>query len=510
MLQDGRWAADTGVGTTPATDDVALRAEHARLVGENLEYMAVLSRYSRGIGLCATTSLDAVTERIVEILCLETRSQSGLLWVASDDASGELRLAAAAGAAKPAEEPESIVPSDLAPGMEALGEPGCGCFLGPPPAGASGPALYVRLRDGGRLVGVARVSEPGDAGGYGLREIAAAEQVAEVAALGLANALRFRALERRSLREPRTEAYTPVFFDGAAARELERARRFGRQFSLLEIELCGVDELRAAAGDETVRQLLDDFAGRLQQALRGTDVCAADGETRYRVLLAETDAIGAVILKWRILELVATQVRGGDPAGPPPPLRIAAATYPVDGGGLDALARCLTRRLAAESNGLARFLERECHGFAECRQRLLREAAPVPPRLSEQALRFVLEELRRRADERALVWLAPGPTLRAAAVDELSRHRGRPLRAQIIVLTDEDAPDPLGLPVTWAAADRAAVRSPFLVYVGERSAYAWIGERDAEDAPVFHTSDRAIVERLAFHLQRDLAGVAPE
>ncbi len=349
------------------------------------------------------------------------------------------------------------------------------------------------------------MSEPADPGGYGLREISAAEQIAEVAAVGLSNALRFRALERRSLRDPTTQTYTPAFFDGVAARELERARRFGRPFSVLEVELCGLPAVRAADGSEAVRRIVDGFTGRLQQALRGTDVCASEGERRYRILLAETDAIGAVVLKWRIQGLLETDGGNADVA---PSLRVAAATFPGDGAQLDELARTLARRLASESRSLARVLERESRTFGECRQRLLRDAVPVPPRLSEQALGFVLEEVRRCSHERGLVWLCPGSTLRETALDELSRLRGRSVRAEIVLLSDEDARDLLGLPITWASAHRIAAPAPFLVYLGERSAYAWLGDRDAEDALVFHTSDRALVEHLALYLQRDLAGAA--
>lgn len=489
----------SATGSELERDLRALRAEQEMLLTENLEYMGVLSRYARALGLCATLAPEPLAERIVEGLCLETRAQGGLLWIASEEDGKDLGLLAARGVVKAHDEPETLSVEEPPPGLEPLGEPGSGAFVGPLGPGADGgEALWMRLRHGGRLIAAVRVSDRLDAASFDARDLAAAEQFAEVAALALANALRFRSLERRSLRDPRTHAYTKAFFDGVVANELEKAHRFGRHFSLLEIELGEIEALRGRAGDGAAAAAVDRFAGELQAALRGTDLCASDGEGRYRLLLAETDAVGAAVLKRRLRGLVG-------PAGPDAlSLRLAAATYPSDGTSLADLQRALLRRLEQESRSLARMLELECGSFAESARRLLRDAGPVPPRLPEQALRFVLEELRRRTHERGLLWLAPGAELHAAAFDELSRLRGRPLRTEITLVADDDAHALLGIPVSNVPAHRVGTRAPFLVYLGEASTYACLRAREGDGAPFFHTADRVLVEHLAFQLQRDL------
>jgi len=511
MPQASYRAAETAVELAPLPAEDRLRAEHEQLVGENLEYMGLLSRYARALGLCSIVGLEPLAERILEGLCLETRAQGGLLWAARDEVGGVLQLAAAWGLGKPADEPQTLSAADLPPGLEALGEAGCGAFVGRASIGA-GPrsgaddALYIRLRHEGRLLGVVRLSDRIDAAGFDARDLAAAEQVAEIAALALANALRFRALECRSLRDPRTGAYTHAFLGGVVATELEKAHRFGRQFSLIEIELSGLPAARERLGEVAARALADGFRERLQHALRGTDVCAVDGDSRYRLLLAETDALGAAVLKRRIRELVESPAPGSDGTAPLPTLRIAAATFPGDGTRLEDLSRCLASRLEDETRSLARSLERESRSFAECRQRLLREATQVPPQLPEQALRFALEEILWRAHERALVWLCPGSALREAALEELSRLRGRTVRTEIVLFADEDPRELLGVPISCLTPRRAGTRAPFLIYLGETPAYAWIRERDGDGAPFFHSSDRALVEHLAFQLQHDLGG----
>ena len=54
-------------------------------------------------------------------------------------------------------------------------------------------------------------------------------------------------------------------------------------------------------------------------------------------------------------------------------------------------------------------------------------------------------------------------------------------------------------------------RRPFLVYFGDGPAFAMVGQVTlaAHRAAIFQTSDRALVEHLAFDLQRELGIVLP-
>jgi len=494
--------AEAGELRSPRDSELrSLREDQARLVSENLQYMGVLSRYARAFGLCGTLGLEPLCERIVEGLCLEARAQGGSLWVAADPAGSRLGLAAVRGVLQPHDEPDALRADEI-PGL-AAGERGA--FVGPGPGGAD--ALFVPLRSGGRLLAMARVSDRVDAAEFDDRDRAAAEQFAEVATVALANALRFRELEHRSLRDPRTGAWTPAFFEGVARTEIHKAQRFGRCLSLLEIELAGLPAVRSRLGEAAAAVLVEGFASRLQQALRGSDLCAVEGESRYRLLLPETDALGAAALKRRLRGLVEPEMPAVD--GPPTPtLRLAAVTFPRDGGSLEALGAVLARRLDEEGQSLARVLETEARNFAESRQRLLQRGHALPPRLPEQALRFVLGEVRRRSHERALLWLAPGRELEPVAVEELSRLRGARVRAEIVLFSDHAPRGLAGLPASSLAPGRAGTRSPFVVYLGDGPAYVLLRAREAEPAVCFHSSDRVLVEHLAFQLRRDVGAEA--
>ena len=100
----------------------------------------------------------------------------------------------------------------------------------------------------------------------------------------------------------------------------------------------------------------------------------------------------------------------------------------------------------------------------------------------------------------------PGATKTRPRSRGLERLRGLQPRAEVVLVGDGKAEALAGGPVTCVSARRAGTRAPFVIYYGEGPAYALIRERsdDGEASPFFHTSDRSLVEHLAFKLQRDL------
>ena len=489
-----------------------LREEHARLVAENLEYMEVLSLYERSVGLFSTLSLEPLAERLIEGLCLETRAQGGVLWIASDLGEATLALSAARGLIRVDEEPEDITLEQLGPDFRVLedhGRPIVRPWRRPEGGGAES-ALYVPLRHAGELVGVARLSDKLEGSDFDDRDRAAAEKFVGCGSVALTNALRFRALERRSFRDPTTKAYTHAYFEDVVRNEIQKANRFGRHFSLVRVDVGSLCELRRSTSDQQLGHWLECVVHEVGQALRSTDLLAVESERRFSVLLPETDSLGAVILKQRIgarrssgvacsTRSVRSSARSSrwhpprfrptEPSsnrstgfstnactstgtsllhqprhrgaalrhrGRRPPARGRA---PCGGAALPGHGASCWRRSAAD---------RETGGCWSCRQaaRCCRGCARVAGaagRVPTRGRRWSWWATKRRS--RGVAHPSPG----------------------------------------WPAA--ASPRTmPFVLYYGEGPAYAIVSEtrRDNGDLPVFHTSDRTLVEHLAVQLQRDL------
>ncbi len=68
-----------------------------------------------------------------------------------------------------------------------------------------------------------------------------------------------------------------------------------------------------------------------------------------------------------------------------------------------------------------------------------------------------------------------------------------------------------GPPVTWVPAARVPGVPPFLIHFGDGPSYALVREeKEAEGGSrLFHTSDRSLVEYLAFRLQTELSASGP-
>jgi two-component system, cell cycle response regulator len=478
-----------------------LRHEHAALMAENLEYMGVLSLYERTLALFSTLAIEPLADRIVEGLCLEMRAQGGIAWLARADDPNRLRLAAARGLVRVDREAEEIsldaTPADLAP----LHRPEATPF--PIEVGGAS-ALVVPLRHEGRVLGFVRVTDKLAGAAFEPRDRAVAERFGAPAAVAVANALKFRALEHRSFRDPVTRAYTFAFFEDVVRNEIRKAGRFGRSFSLLELELADFARFRRERTDAELSAWLERFAFQVGRVLRTTDLLASASEDRFAVLLPETDALGAAVLKRRLREVVQRADLAGGPGEFAPRLFVSAASYPVDGTQIEDLRRMLGARILEDRESVVHELEGK--PFPLVLDALAAKGQPLGAEALEQVLRFVLGEVERRAHERGLLCVAPGPALASLVREELSRFDPGHTRTELVLVTDEPPTALAGAPVSCIAPGQIGTRRPFLVYYAEGPGYALIGEPVAKDGPalLFQTADRVTVEHLAFQLQRAL------
>jgi len=112
----------------------------------------------------------------------------------------------------------------------------------------------------------------------------------------------------------------------------------------------------------------------------------------------------------------------------------------------------------------------------------------------------------RRAAERGILCISPGPSLLPVVRDGLARLDPAQTRTELVVVSDGRADALAGVPVTCVAPQQIGTRRPFLLYYAEGPAYALVGEPGAagDASTLFQTSDRVLVEHLAFQLQRAL------
>jgi two-component system cell cycle response regulator len=507
-----------------------LRNEHAKLLNENIEYLDERSLIQRATALFGFLTVEPLAERIIDGLCVETGAQGGVLWVAKNPDRDSLELVSARGLVRVEGEQESValvdLPRELADSTakSAVLDWGDG-------EGDEREALYLALRDEIRLVGLIRLTDKLGGDDFDPVDRSCAEKFAEFAQTALCNALRYAALERKSVEDEATGTTDFEFFYNAVRNEIEKSNRHGRCFSVLKVEIGPLDGLRAQFGDVAFRQWIGKAVAQLTRLQRSSDLLSIDGHGGFLILLPETDALGAAMFKRRAFDqLQSSEVLAILGPGSRAKIHVAAASYPSDGTQLESLLRLLDERIENDGSSLVREWVLDDKSIAACLAALLDGGVDERCDTVAQIAEFVLAEPARRSKVRSVLFAAPGEMLGDAFASGLTALRGRAGKTAISVLgeppnpssneperdepgrDERDARDAETPDVKWLPKRELGVLPPFLIYFGEGSAYAMI----CEDAPdrdrtrFFQTCDRNLVEHLALRAQHELYGTESE
>jgi hypothetical protein len=247
-------------------------------------------------------------------------------------------------------------------------------------------------------------------------------------------------------------------------------------------------------------------AGAIRGTLRSMDLLAVESDGRFGIHLPEADSLGATVAKRRVRAAVEGSVpmRALEPNDRPTVLA-ASATYPHDGTGLELLRASLDLRIGQDRASVVRALSLERMAFRGLVDSLLGDGFVGRAENVEQLVRFVIEDLARRPNERSMLFLAPGTSLRQAVEESLETLGTRPLSAGLVLVAERGELAP-PMPVTWVPAARAGTESPFLVHFGEGAPYALMREGGSatQGVGIYHTADPVLVEHLAFQLGQEL------
>jgi diguanylate cyclase (GGDEF)-like protein len=489
-------------------DSRRLRGERDRLLAENIEFMGERSLFERALGLFSSLSLEALGHNILEGLCHETGAQGALMWLAGDNDRDMLSLFAARGLVRPDEEKERVEVSDL-PGRLRSGGATTLITNWDDGTGLMRPALLVALRRGQRLAGLIRLTDKLGGDEFDEMDRASAERLMQFAEAALGNVDRFRALEQRTLQDPKTGAYRLEYLHDVVRNEIERANRFGRSFGVLKIALSPLDGLRQQVDEAAYERWHAGVACFIRSLLRSTDLLAVNGKRdgTFWVLVAETDAIGAATFKQRVRgALEQSESLAGVTMALRPNVSLGVATFPGDATQLESLARTIELRVREDRRAVARNRELDALSLADCLQRLLDAGEAEPPESVTSLVRFALSEVGRRLRERNLFFFHPADAFRGVLRETLEARRGAEMGAEVVVVAEPPSPVLGDSDVAWVPPGRMPGCPPFLLHFGDGPAYALVcGHKSEQDGVrLFHTSERALVEYLAFRLQKEL------
>jgi ActR/RegA family two-component response regulator len=259
-----------------------------------------------------------------------------------------------------------------APGELVLGAATSGMV--DPPARGNETQLFEAFLTHGRVVALPIVSRNLSAGCAMLREPlpqpdTLLAQLATTAAAPLA-LLAERERSARggaALKDPTSSAYSFAYYVDVAGREIARARRYGRPFSIV----TAVVESPDAASMPSQTQVAD----RLLSTADDTDMLARVDENEFHMLLPETSGMGAHACRRRILRIGLVD----RPAVTKATLLVGGASFPHDGQDLAKLLRVARERAEMSRASVVHKLDADSSTMPELLEMLTWETANAAP-----------------------------------------------------------------------------------------------------------------------------------
>lgn len=494
-----------------ALERTQLRRERARLRDESLEFARYQHLHQRCLELLSQPDLEWLQERVIADLGSICDAQSAALWIIDD--RGDLVLRAYRGLLDKHFLPERMSPEGPLANRLREAMPWIA-------RDERSPVLYVPFVTGGEILGLAQLSDP-VAGSFRPDHARHAKVLADFAAVGVKNGRRLLALQRLGLRDRDTAAYNLSYFTDYASKEIYKARRYGRTFSLLTFSIDNLPMVRLRLGAQDARKAVRGVIRAFSKIIRDSDVVAKASEQEFYLLLPETDFFGAMMFVRRAMAAVRDEPDAQEVESRLPLALVGgASTYPKDGEDFDELVHRCRRRMEERRASLQRKLLLEPLSFWDEVELLLGNASsprlPVDDRaepsrrgkvadaLFEELQAEIARELLRDPTARGLLYVG-GPEVRADLPVASGLEAAPPeLAARVYLLgrrTDLDS-HPALTPV-FLEGDERLGRHEFLLWLSEYSSYVLLQRRGHGATWGFHSSDTAVVDGLISKLQAE-------
>ncbi|MFN2470102.1 MAG: diguanylate cyclase [Gaiellaceae bacterium] len=127
-------------------------------------------------------------------------------------------------------------------------------------------------------------------------ELTTLEELAASAGPMVENARRYLEAREAADHDSMTGLHNRRFFDEALEREVARAHRYGRQLSLMLLDLDDFKEINDRIGHLAGDGVLTQLGARVREALRGTDIACRVGGDELAVILPESGSDDAAQL----------------------------------------------------------------------------------------------------------------------------------------------------------------------------------------------------------------------
>lgn len=314
-----------------------------RLLSESVEYYSLASLYQQCLKIMASQDEEKLLSYVADTFLHELGVESCVVWLASPSDPDEMMIASVRGMIGIDREGSRFYLSQSERGEAiAEGKPFVVTAAAPRDGrtGARGENLYVPLLHRETPIGLVKLGPRTDGQPFGERDTYVARIIAGYAASSWMSVSRMARMEKVSLRDPETRAYSMAFLSDYFEKERYKAGRFRRPLSLLFLVLDNYSTLMESTQESLVAAALSEMAAGVGKALRDSDLIARADSNRFCVVLPETDYFGSLLTARRLRKTIRERSRfqhlGAEYVFQP---FFMTATFPRDGRDLQDLWR---------------------------------------------------------------------------------------------------------------------------------------------------------------------------
>ena len=510
-----------------------------RLLSESVEYYSLASLYQQCLKIMASQDEEKLLSHITETFSHELGVESCVIWLASSTDSDEMMIASVRGLIAIDREGSRFFLSQSGFAEKALlGDP----FLEDAQVAGNSRTgsrteqhLYVPLMHREKPIGMVKLGAKTDRKSFRERDLYVSKIIGGYAAASWRNVHRLTRMEKVSLRDPETRAYSMAFLTDYFQKERYKAGRFRRPLSLVFIVLENYSALMEQTRESMVAAGLTEMVAAAGKVLRDSDLIARVEANRFCVVLPETDSFGALLaarrLRRAIREKGKIQHLGADYAFEP---FFMTATFPRDGKELRELWRCCEEKyqqqrkspyhrmhLAEKSLwnsfdalvGKREYYDllrkgKEVPYFARIRRLLGRNGHLFLDRLTYlRMLESIAQDMAFLNGSRGLVIAAgPRPEIYKQIFFSFGTQGGPGRNIYIVGRGGSTRFDAKNLLYVTAEDDRLTARS-ILLFLKENGSYGLFTEEHGDEVFGFNTTDEVLVDSMMekvqtlYHLQ---------
>ena len=212
--------------------------------------------------------------------------------------------------------------------------------------------LCVPLNIRGKCLGVIEIRRSGEeAEVFGEEDLANISAIADYAAIAIENAQNFQRVQELTITDDLTSLFNVRHMHTLLDAEILRAQRYGKQFSMVFLDLDHFKNVNDTHGHVHGSQLLRETADVIKDQIRNVDYAARYGGDEFVVMLPETSKEGALIIAERLRQSIEKNVFLQDKD-----LKVhftasfGVATFPEDAQTKDQLIRMADERMYEVKN----------------------------------------------------------------------------------------------------------------------------------------------------------------